>query len=114
LVDTFCITAAYAIYFDYRRRNDPEFRRQLRREARRQARAEKDQAVANQQAQKMAIRAAVDQAKEEGFPAGPDDKEAYFLEQVQAGEILGSDRKWSFPSLDNRCQETKKRRNSEC
>ncbi|KAK3306867.1 mitochondrial outer membrane translocase complex, subunit Tom20 domain-containing protein [Chaetomium strumarium] len=82
---------AYAAYFDYRRRHSPEFRRQLRRSQRRQARAEKDQAEANLQAQRQAIRQAVDEAKEEGFPASAEEKEAYFLEQVQAGEIMGAD-----------------------
>lgn len=38
------------------------------------------------------IRQAVDEAKEEGFPSSAEEKEAYFLEQIQAGEMLGSDR----------------------
>ncbi|KXX83317.1 Mitochondrial import receptor subunit tom20 [Madurella mycetomatis] len=82
---------AYAVYFDYRRRHDPEFRRQLRRSNRRAARAQKDQAEANAKAQKQMIRQAVDEAKEEGFPSSAEEKEAYFLEQIQAGEMLGSD-----------------------
>lgn len=82
---------AYAVYFDYRRRHSPEFRRQLRRSERRQARAEKDQAEANAKAMKLTIRQAVDDAKEEGFPATPDEKEAFFLEQVQAGELMAAD-----------------------
>jgi hypothetical protein len=44
------------------------------------------------QAQRQAIKQAVDDAKEEGFPASAEEKEAYFLEQVQAGEIMGADR----------------------
>jgi len=83
---------AYAVYFDYRRRSDPEFRRQLRRNEKKQARADKEFAEAQQQAQRQYIKRAVDDAKEEGFPASPDEKEAYFLEQVQNGEILGADR----------------------
>ncbi|KAK4041717.1 mitochondrial outer membrane translocase complex, subunit Tom20 domain-containing protein [Parachaetomium inaequale] len=82
---------AYAAYFDYRRRNSPEFRRQLRRSQRQQHRAEKSQAEAGAAAQRQAIKDAVDEAKEEGFPASAEEKEAYFLEQVQAGEILGAD-----------------------
>ncbi|KAL2127070.1 hypothetical protein VTI74DRAFT_11381 [Chaetomium olivicolor] len=81
---------AYAAYFDYRRRHDPEFRRQLRRSQRRAARAEKDRAEANANAQRQSIRQAVDDAKEEGFPASAEEKEAYFLQQVQEGEILGT------------------------
>jgi import receptor subunit TOM20 len=64
----------------------------LRRNARRQARAEKDQAEANAKAQKQAIKQAVDDAKEEGFPTSTEEKEAYFLEQVQAGEMSSGDR----------------------
>jgi import receptor subunit TOM20 len=64
----------------------------LRRSQRRQARAEKDQAEASANAQRQAIKDAVDEAKEEGFPASAEEKEAYFLEQVQAGEMLGADR----------------------
>ncbi|KAH6632015.1 mitochondrial outer membrane translocase complex, subunit Tom20 domain-containing protein [Chaetomium tenue] len=82
---------AYAAYFDYRRRNSAEFRRQLRRNQRQQQRAEKSQAEAGAAAQRQSIKDAVDEAKEEGFPASAEEKEAYFLEQVQAGEILGAD-----------------------
>ena len=57
------------------------------------ARVEKDQAVAQQHAQKQAIKRAVDEAKEDGFPTSSDEKEAYFLEQVQQGEALGTDRR---------------------
>lgn len=87
---------AYAVYFDYRRRSNPEFRRQLRRNEKKQARADKEQAEAHQQAQRQYIKRAVDDAKEEGFPVSSDEKEAYFLEQVQNGEILGSDREFLF------------------
>lgn len=82
---------AYAVYFDYRRRNSAEFRRQLRRNQRQQQRAEKSQAEAGAAAQRQSIKDAVDEAKEEGFPASAEEKEAYFLEQVQAGEVLGAD-----------------------
>lgn len=86
--------AAYAVYFDYRRRNEAEFRRALRRNEKKQARAEKDQALAAQEAQRRAIKQAVDDAKAEGFPTDPDGKEAYFLEQIQHGELLGADREF--------------------
>ncbi|KAK3938785.1 MAS20 protein import receptor [Diplogelasinospora grovesii] len=82
---------AYAVYFDYSRRHSPEYRRVLRRNERRQARAEKDQAEANAIAQRQSIKHAVDEAKDEGFPTGNDEKEAYFVEQVQNGEIFSQD-----------------------
>ncbi|KHN98196.1 Protein import receptor MAS20-related protein [Metarhizium album ARSEF 1941] len=82
---------AYAVYFDYRRRSQAEFRRDLRRNERRQVRAEKEEAEASTRAQRDAIKAKVDEAKEEGFPTGVEDREAYFNEQVMSGEMLSSD-----------------------
>lgn len=70
----------------------------MRRSQRQQQRAEKSQAEASANERKQAIRAAVDEAKEEGFPASAEEKEAYFLEQVQAGEMLGANRTFSILS----------------
>ncbi|KND93148.1 Mitochondrial import receptor subunit tom20 [Tolypocladium ophioglossoides CBS 100239] len=90
----------YAVFFDYRRRSQADFRRTLRRNERRQARAEKEEAEESTRRQRNAIKARVDEAKEEGFPAGVEEREAYFNEQVMSGEMLSSDRMdWSpFPS----------------
>ena len=77
---------AYAVYFDHRRRTDPNFRKQLKRESRRQARAAKEEAEANNTRQRQAIRAAVEEAKEEGFPVDVEEKEAYFMQEVAKGE----------------------------
>ncbi|KAG5928062.1 mitochondrial import receptor subunit tom20 [Claviceps africana] len=82
---------AYAVYFDYRRRSHAEFRRELRRNERRQVRSEKEEAEASTRAQREAIRRKVDEAKEEGFPTGVEEREAYFNEQVMSGEMLSSD-----------------------
>ncbi|KJZ79303.1 Mitochondrial import receptor subunit tom-20 [Hirsutella minnesotensis 3608] len=82
---------AYAAYFDYRRRSRADFRRDLRRNERRQARAEKEEAEASTRRRRDAIKARVDEAKEEGFPTGVEEREAYFNEQVNAGEILSAD-----------------------
>ncbi|GAO16775.1 uncharacterized protein UV8b_06793 [Ustilaginoidea virens] len=82
---------AYALYFDFRRRSHAEFRRDLRRNERRQVRAEKDEAEASTRRQREAIKARVDEAKEEGFPAGVEEREVYFNEQVMSGELLSSD-----------------------
>lgn len=94
------IHPAYAVYFDYRRRSHADFRRNLRRNEREQERAEKDAANANAVEQRQAIKLAVDQAKEEGFPTNSEEKEAYFLEQVQNGEVLSADRKAPPRALD--------------
>lgn len=79
-------------YFDYQRRKNPNFRRNLRRNERRQARAEKEEAELSTHRQREAIKARVDEAKETGFPAGVEEREAFFNEQVMAGEMLSSDR----------------------
>ncbi len=77
---------AYAIYFDHKRRNDPEFRRALKRESRRSQRAAKEEAEAHGAEQKKAIRDAVAAANEEGFPKDPEEIEAYFMQEVAQGE----------------------------
>jgi import receptor subunit TOM20 len=77
---------AYAVYFDHRRRSDPEFRRQLKRESKRTARAAKEDAEVQSKEQKKAIRAAVERANEEGFPKDPEELEAYFMNEVAQGE----------------------------
>ncbi|KAI9836393.1 MAG: hypothetical protein M1819_001423 [Sarea resinae] len=82
---------AYAAYFDYKRRNDPGFRKSLKREARRQAKAAKEEAEAHGARQREAIKAAVEAAKEEGFPTDVEEKEAYFMNEVARGESLCSD-----------------------
>ena len=61
-------TPGYAIFFDYKRRNDPNFRKQLKKESKRQARAAKEEAEQSTIKQRQAIKETVEMAKEEGFP----------------------------------------------
>ncbi|KAI0391069.1 mitochondrial import receptor subunit tom-20 [Xylariaceae sp. FL0594] len=82
---------AYAVYFDHQRRANPDFRKNLRREERRQARAAKEEAVVQSRQKRREIHAAVDAANEEGYPTGVNEKEAYFMEFVQQGEMLAAD-----------------------
>lgn len=84
--------SAYIAYFDYQRRSHPDFRRNLRKNERKQVRAEKEEAQASTQRQRQAVKTLVDDAKEEGFPSGVEEREAYFNEQVMAGEALSQDR----------------------
>lgn len=79
---------AYAVYFDYKRRNDVGFRKALKRESRRQAKAAKEEADGAKDREREEIKAMVDEANEEGFPEGADEKEAFFMEEVGAGERL--------------------------
>ena len=83
--------AGYAVYFDHKRRTDPEFRKALKRESRREARAAKEEAEAQGEQQKGAIKAAVNAAKDEGFPTDVEEKEAYFMNEVGQGEVLCQD-----------------------
>lgn len=85
---------AYAVYFDHRRRTDPEFRRALKRESRKHARAAKEEAEAHGARQREAIKKAVTQAKDDGFPVDVEEKEAFFMGELARGEQLagtGSD-----------------------
>jgi mitochondrial import receptor subunit TOM20 len=86
---------AYVIYFDYRRRNDPNFRKALRREHRRQAKAAKEEAEAQGALQREAIKAAMAEAKEEGFPTDAEEKETFFMSEVSRGEQLCQEGKTS-------------------
>jgi hypothetical protein len=86
---------AYAVYFDYRRRNDPEFRKQLKRESRRQARIAKEQAEQKGNQQREEIKRAVQEAIEEGFPTDIEEKEAFFMQQIAQGEALSGDGTYS-------------------
>lgn len=82
---------AYAVYFDQRRRSDPEFRRHLKRQHKKASREQEVAAKAAEQDQKAKIRGMVEQAISEGFPQEPEDKEAYFMEEVGIGERMGQD-----------------------
>jgi hypothetical protein len=86
---------AYAVYFDHKRRNDPEFRKQIKRESKRTQRAAKEQEEAQGQEQKKAINAAVARANEEGFPQDPEEVEAYFMQEVAQGEGMVQKGKWT-------------------
>ena len=63
----------------------------MKRESRREARVAKEQAEAQGEQQKGAIKAAVNEAKEEGFPTDVEEKEAYFMNEVGQGEVLCQD-----------------------
>jgi len=82
---------AYAVYFDYKRRNDREFRRALKRESRRQARIAKEEAEIQGKQQQEEIKRVVQDAIEEGFPTDLEEKEAYFMQHIAQGEALAGD-----------------------
>jgi import receptor subunit TOM20 len=82
-----------AIYFDHRRRTDPNFRKQLKKDSKRLARAAKEEAEAHTVKQRQFIKQAVQEAKEEGFPSDVEEREAYFMQEVARGEGLSGEGK---------------------
>ena len=84
----FSVVAGYAVYFDHKRRTDPEFRKALKRESKRQQRVAKEEAAAGEAKQKEAIKTAFNEAKDEGFPTDVEEREAFFMSEVAKGEQL--------------------------
>jgi import receptor subunit TOM20 len=80
-----------AIYFDHRRRTDPNFRKQLKKDSKRLARAAKEEAAAHTVKQRQVIKQAVQEAKDEGFPSDVEEREAYFMQEVARGEGLSGE-----------------------
>ncbi|KAI5304050.1 hypothetical protein KEM56_006906 [Ascosphaera pollenicola] len=79
---------AYAVYFDHKRRADPNFRKALKKEGKRHARAVKEESEAQSAQQIEAIKSALDEAKAEGFPTDVEEKEAFFLQHIAQGEAF--------------------------
>ena len=97
---------AYAVYFDYRRRNDAEFRKKLREcshccsnimaqratyTGKEKKRVDKQTAQGSQSASGVSmeeLRAALAVVKEEPMPSSSEEKEQYFMTQVGLGEQL--------------------------
>ncbi|KAI0824727.1 MAS20-domain-containing protein [Trametes gibbosa] len=82
---------AYAVYFDHKRRNDVDFRKKLRKEKKKvtkQTQQQQAQAEVASEIDAAEIKAALLKIREEGVPPSPDEKEAYFVMQVQVGEQL--------------------------
>jgi len=63
----------------------------LKREARRQARKAKEETEAQGKQQREEIKAAVQDAQDEGFPTDIEEKEAFFLQQISQGEAMAND-----------------------
>ena len=77
---------AYALYFDYKRRNDSTFRKQLKLQSRKQAKIAKYEAEEGRRKEQRMIRIVVDAAEEEGYPRDAGVKEQYFGERISEAE----------------------------
>ena len=79
----------YAVYFDYRRRTDPTFRKLLKKQSKQSQKAAKREQKAAEQEETAQLETAVKEVAQPGvLPATPQEKEAYFMEQVATGEAL--------------------------
>ncbi|GAA5794721.1 mitochondrial outer membrane translocase complex, subunit Tom20 domain-containing protein [Helicostylum pulchrum] len=78
----------YIVYFDAKRRNNPTFRKQLRRERKEAAKASKEAEDSSKESKLMLIERVIVECAKEALPTSPEEKEAYFMENVAAGEAL--------------------------
>lgn len=77
-----------AVYFDYKRRSDPDFRKALRRSVKQHLKSQRAEAEAAEAEQRRLLVLAVREAQDAGFPTDVEDKEAYFMSEVAQGEGL--------------------------
>ncbi|GAA5886686.1 hypothetical protein JCM6882_005856 [Rhodosporidiobolus microsporus] len=83
-------TVGYAAYFDYKRRNDPVFRKKLYREHKKlEKKVKQSEEVGKGQVQ-AALRRAIALVNAEKPPATAEEKEQFFMEQVALGEQLAA------------------------
>ncbi|KAF9821281.1 hypothetical protein IEO21_00889 [Rhodonia placenta] len=80
---------AYAVYFDYKRRNDVSFRKQLKKDKKRvnKQAAQQEESTATPFTTEE-LRAALAKVRDEELPETPEAKEQYFMGHVGMGEQL--------------------------
>ncbi|KAF9037821.1 MAS20-domain-containing protein [Hymenopellis radicata] len=84
---------AYAVYFDYKRRNDGDFRKKLRKDKKRVEKIASSQVASETSSSGVSAAELVDaleRLKKEEPPLGPAERENYFMSQVATGEQLAS------------------------
>ncbi|KAJ9119407.1 hypothetical protein QFC24_005640 [Naganishia onofrii] len=80
----------YAAWFDYKRRNDPVFRKNLKREHKKvHASAAKEEKVRKVKNTAL-LKASLVEISQETLPTSPQEREQYFMEQVAMGEGLAA------------------------
>ncbi|CDO92382.1 unnamed protein product [Kluyveromyces dobzhanskii CBS 2104] len=83
--------AGYAAYFDYQRRNNPEFRKQLKRKLKHHAELEKQaKEEAKQEKLKRVNEILIAELTKDPLPQDPSQREAAFSSNVELGEKLAS------------------------
>ncbi|KAG0366480.1 hypothetical protein BGZ54_005286 [Gamsiella multidivaricata] len=81
-------TIGYAIYFDQKRRNDPEFRRKLKKEKKRALKHQKEEEKKKVTRTAQTVEEALSGIKEEEFPTSMEEREKFCMEQLSSGEAL--------------------------
>ncbi|KAG0325244.1 hypothetical protein BGZ99_000899 [Dissophora globulifera] len=81
-------TIGYALYFDSKRRNDPEFRRKLKKERKRVQKLAKEEANKLSTITTQTVEEALASIKDEDFPTSMEEREKFCMEQLSAGESL--------------------------
>ena len=83
--------AGYAAYFDYQRRNNPEFRKQLKRKLKQHAELEKQaKEEAKQEKLKRVNEILIAELTKDPLPQDPSQREATFSSNVELGEKLAA------------------------
>ncbi|KAF8936743.1 hypothetical protein EDD21DRAFT_374531 [Dissophora ornata] len=81
-------TIGYAIYFDQKRRGDPEFRRKLKKEKKRALKQQKEEEKKKVTMTTQSAEEALASIKEEEFPTSMEEREKFCMEQLSTGEAL--------------------------
>lgn len=86
------LTVGYAVYFDYERRNSPEFRRKLKKSKKHHEKEVIQDAKEAKSVKLEAVKAALIESMKDGEvpPADPAEKERFFMTQVTMGEQLSA------------------------
>ncbi|KAL1917887.1 uncharacterized protein VTP21DRAFT_3721 [Calcarisporiella thermophila] len=94
-VITLCVLSAlaaagvgYAIYFDHKRRNDPQFRRKLKKEKKRAQKVKQEKEEASKKELLDSLKSALEEVDKEKFPDSVEAKEKYFMDYISKGEAL--------------------------
>ncbi|KAK3810422.1 MAG: MAS20 protein import receptor-domain-containing protein [Linnemannia elongata] len=81
-------TVGYAIYFDQKRRNDPEFRRKLKKEKKRAMKQQKEEEKKKTTKTAQSAEEALASIKEDDFPTSMEEREKFCMDQLSTGEAL--------------------------
>ncbi|KAG0033996.1 hypothetical protein BGZ81_006508 [Podila clonocystis] len=88
-VGTVAVAAVgYALYFDSKRRSDPEFRRKLKKERKRAQKQQKEEDQKKAAKTTATVEEVLGSIKDEDFPTSMEAREKFCMEQLSAGEAL--------------------------